>query len=82
MTLGSAACQGLKPVREMRCAIGKRPVLHASRNSVGNRRIKRLALAHGRKQLRRNGLGHMGTDGLLGENILAVAFNKMVVHCR
>ena len=78
--LGRAARQRLKPVREVRRALFKRPGLHALGDRVRNRRVEGLRVAHRRKQLRGDGFRQMAANRLLGEDVRTIGLEARVKH--
>ena len=74
MLLGGAAGERLEPVGKVGRALFERPVLHALGDGVGDGGVERGGLAHRSEELRRDRLGQMAADRLLGEDVGAVAF--------
>ena len=78
--LGRAAGHRLEPMGEMSRALFERPSLHPLRDSIGNRRIKRLALLHRRNQLRSNGLAQILANRLFTKDVRTVVLQARIGH--
>ena len=76
--LRRAAGERLEPVREVRRALGERPLLHGVRHVGGDGGIERLAVVDGGQQLGGGGLRQEGAHFLLAEHVLAVRRERRV----
>ena len=72
MLLGRGAGHRHEPVRVVGGAVRQRPLLHAVRDGVDDRRIERLVPVDGASQLLEDRLGEVLALGVLVEDVLAV----------